>query len=248
MMPSVRFAVASFGCLRTNNSRQTALVCAGVELTQRTGRNPSYHYLSLGCSRTAEQRMLQFARSQVGKPFSNMGMARALFFPRKTHQQDWCANPTLRTTTGSLPLTPPTLATGFVPSWWRPSCSRVDYCTPPAPCPKCQSHSLYTQPTVFRSCAQVSRFKPGCSDATFAVQTVFATGGRDGQPVRASNADVASAHHLRPGVDGCGSRRRDVPLVAPGGRRAQRVAAARHLSAAGWRSARQRQPWYQTLA
>ena len=56
----------------------------GVELTERTGRNPAYTYLSLGCSKAAEQRMLSFARAQVGKPFSNMGMARSLLFPRAT--------------------------------------------------------------------------------------------------------------------------------------------------------------------
>lgn len=89
----------------------------GVELCQRTGKNPgtlhpplyahtaplpvqlmafrsvfaAYSYLSLGCSAVSTQRMLQFARAQVGKPFSNLAMARALFFPRKTHGGDWCA-------------------------------------------------------------------------------------------------------------------------------------------------------------
>jgi hypothetical protein len=65
----------------------------GVELCERTGRNPQvrrklhalhgacahdffawpqYTYLSLGCSKNAEQRMLKFTREQVGKPFDNM--------------------------------------------------------------------------------------------------------------------------------------------------------------------------------
>jgi hypothetical protein len=36
--------------------------------------------------------MLAFARAQVGKPFSNMGMARSLLFPRKTlHDSFFCA-------------------------------------------------------------------------------------------------------------------------------------------------------------
>ena len=56
----------------------------GVELAQRTGRNPAYTYLSLGCSKAAEARMLNFASRQVGKPFSNMGMARSLVWPRAT--------------------------------------------------------------------------------------------------------------------------------------------------------------------
>lgn len=64
----------------------------GVELCERTGRNPQYTYLSIGCSRAAEQRMLAFARAQIGKPFSNMGMARSLLFPRKTsHESFFCA-------------------------------------------------------------------------------------------------------------------------------------------------------------
>ena len=56
----------------------------GAEICERTGKNPQYTYLSLGCSKAQEQRMLNFARAQVGKPFSNMGMARSLFFPRTT--------------------------------------------------------------------------------------------------------------------------------------------------------------------
>lgn len=64
----------------------------GVELTERTGRNPAYTYLSLGCSKASEQRMLSFARAQVGKPFSNMGMARSLLFPRATDNRTYyCA-------------------------------------------------------------------------------------------------------------------------------------------------------------
>ena len=44
----------------------------------------AYTYLSLGCSKAAEQRMLNYARAQVGKPFSNSGMARSLIWPRTT--------------------------------------------------------------------------------------------------------------------------------------------------------------------
>ena len=56
----------------------------GVELVQRTGLNPSYSYLQLGCSRQAECAMLAYARSCVGKPFSNVGMARSVIMPRTT--------------------------------------------------------------------------------------------------------------------------------------------------------------------
>ena len=48
-------------------------------------RNPQYMYTQLGCSKRAEQRMLHYARTQcVGKPFSNVGMARSLLWPRQT--------------------------------------------------------------------------------------------------------------------------------------------------------------------
>ncbi len=63
----------------------------GVEVTQRTGRNPAYTYLSLGCSRAQERRMLHFAHAQIGKPFSNLGMCRSLLLPRRTTGDSWCA-------------------------------------------------------------------------------------------------------------------------------------------------------------
>lgn len=56
----------------------------GVELTSRTGRNPSYSYLQIGCSHKQLQRMMHFATNAVGKPFSNWAMARSLFLPRRT--------------------------------------------------------------------------------------------------------------------------------------------------------------------
>lgn len=43
-----------------------------------------YTYLSIGCSNAQRDNMLRFARAQIGKPFSNFAMARALFFPRTT--------------------------------------------------------------------------------------------------------------------------------------------------------------------
>lgn len=57
---------------------------AGVELTSRTGRNPQYSYLSIGCSKRAENAMLAYAQSVVGRPFSNYGMARSVIYPRTT--------------------------------------------------------------------------------------------------------------------------------------------------------------------
>ena len=56
----------------------------GVELCNRTGMNPQYTYLQIGCSKKQESDMLKTARSFVGKPFSSMAMARSLVWPRKT--------------------------------------------------------------------------------------------------------------------------------------------------------------------
>lgn len=53
---------------------------------------PQYSYLSLGCSKRAETAMLNYARSLVGKPFSNVGMARSILYPRKTDEESFfCA-------------------------------------------------------------------------------------------------------------------------------------------------------------
>lgn len=75
----------------SNQSNQITNVCRifndhiGVELTQRTGRNPSFVYLQVGCSKAQEQRMLAFARQQVGRPFSSSAMIRSVTFcPRRT--------------------------------------------------------------------------------------------------------------------------------------------------------------------
>ena len=61
----------------------------GVEVAERTGINPSYSYLQLGCSKRQEQAMLNFAKAQIGKPFSQSGMARSLFWPRKSDGKSW---------------------------------------------------------------------------------------------------------------------------------------------------------------
>jgi len=63
------------------------------ELVERTGRNPQYVYQQLGCSKNAVTRMLHYARTRcVGKPFSNMGMARSLLWPRHTDSSSFfCA-------------------------------------------------------------------------------------------------------------------------------------------------------------
>ena len=70
-------------------------MCAqvGVELVERTGRNPQNLFIQLGCSKMAEQKMLHYVRTQcVGKPFSNYAMVRSLFWPRETtHESFFCA-------------------------------------------------------------------------------------------------------------------------------------------------------------
>ena len=59
------------------------------ELTQRTGKNPNYQYVQIGCSQRATAAMLQFARAQVGKPFSSTGMFRSMVWPRTTDGSSW---------------------------------------------------------------------------------------------------------------------------------------------------------------
>ena len=64
----------------------------GCELTHRTGKNPNYQYVQIGCSQRAVSAMLQFARAQVGKPFSSIGMFRSMVYPRTTTGDSWyCA-------------------------------------------------------------------------------------------------------------------------------------------------------------
>ena len=65
----------------------------GVELTNRTGKNPNYQYVQIGCSRKATQAMLSWASRQVGKPFSSSGMARSILWPRTSTGDSWyCAS------------------------------------------------------------------------------------------------------------------------------------------------------------
>lgn len=64
----------------------------GVELTERTGYNPSYSYVQIGCSKSAERAMVNWARGQIGKPFSTSGMAWSLIWPRQSDGRSWyCA-------------------------------------------------------------------------------------------------------------------------------------------------------------
>ena len=64
----------------------------GVELVSRTGLNPLNSYIEVGCSKAAEERMLDFGRAMVGRPFSNYGMVRSVIWPRTTdHRNFFCA-------------------------------------------------------------------------------------------------------------------------------------------------------------
>lgn len=82
----------------------------GVELVERTGRNPQNLFIQLGCSKMAEQKMLHYVRTQcVGKPFSNYAMARSLIWPRETnHTSFFCAgaHARFRETTLRCPSSP----------------------------------------------------------------------------------------------------------------------------------------------
>ena len=69
------------------------LVQVGVELVERTGRNPQNVFIQLGCSKMAEHKMLNYVRNTcVGKPFSNYAMVRSLVWPRETDNSSFfCA-------------------------------------------------------------------------------------------------------------------------------------------------------------
>jgi hypothetical protein len=64
----------------------------GVELISRTGLSTRNSYIEVGCSKAQEERMLAFARSVVGRPFSNAGMFRSILWPRRTTNESFfCA-------------------------------------------------------------------------------------------------------------------------------------------------------------
>lgn len=64
----------------------------GVELVDRTGKNPAFIYLQLGCTKAAENQMLAFAQRQVRKPFSMTAMVRSIVWPRTTTGENFfCA-------------------------------------------------------------------------------------------------------------------------------------------------------------
>ena len=73
--------------------RARARAQVGVELVERTGRNPQNLFIQLGCSKMAEQKMLHYVRTRcVGKPFSNYAMVRSLVWPRETDDSSFfCA-------------------------------------------------------------------------------------------------------------------------------------------------------------
>ena len=99
----------------------------GVELVERTGRNPQYVYLQIGCSKAAERRMLHYARTQcVGKPFSNIGMARSLLWPRHTDNSSFfCAGTPARL---PPPVPPPPRRFSLAPA----SSARAQSWSPPS--------------------------------------------------------------------------------------------------------------------
>ena len=62
----------------------------GCELASRTGKNPAYTYLQLGCSKKQELAMLAFAKACVGKPFSQSAMVRHMAKENKRKQLFLC--------------------------------------------------------------------------------------------------------------------------------------------------------------
>ncbi|MGZ0214203.1 MAG: hypothetical protein ACKVI4_17125 [Actinomycetales bacterium] len=97
--------------------------CRAQELTQRTGKNPNYQYVQMGCSANAVHAMLQFARAQVGKPFSSVGMFRSMVYPRTTDGSSWYVLP-FRLHTNCI-LSGQTHLAGTAPSWSRPASRRA---------------------------------------------------------------------------------------------------------------------------
>ena len=108
----------------------------GVELTQRTGRNPAYTYLSLGCSKAAEQRMLQFARAQVESPSQTLAWRdRSSRRARATSNSNWfCAELVVRACRKAVSCRP-------TPTLVQLPHTRCTRCTanrpPPLPTPMC---------------------------------------------------------------------------------------------------------------
>lgn len=63
-----------------------------AELVSRTGRNPNFSYVQIGCSKNQELKALAHARSLQGKPFNFLAMIRSVVYPRTTTGQDFfCA-------------------------------------------------------------------------------------------------------------------------------------------------------------
>lgn len=59
---------------------------------QRLVPPAAYTYVQLGCTKEAEVAMLRYARTCIGKPFSNIGMARSILWPRQTDESTFfCA-------------------------------------------------------------------------------------------------------------------------------------------------------------
>jgi hypothetical protein len=92
----------------------------GCELVQRAGKNPQFIYLQLGCTKAQEVAMLNYAKRQVGKPFSRIGMLRSLVCPRASDESSWCVLPCSPgfEPTPNLPASSmTTTAAGFARSW-----------------------------------------------------------------------------------------------------------------------------------
>lgn len=83
--PHVEMAIGS-SVGNTGEMQNVLRIFSGenVELVCRTGRNPNFSYVQLGCSKLQEQKALSYARSVVGKPFSMVGMIRSVVYPRST--------------------------------------------------------------------------------------------------------------------------------------------------------------------
>jgi hypothetical protein len=73
-----------------------AHLCDSDDCTTHHTHCRRYSYLQLGCSKTQEQKMLRFAKSCVGRPFSGTAMARSVIWPRKTTNVNFFCAGTMR--------------------------------------------------------------------------------------------------------------------------------------------------------
>ena len=91
--PHVELAIGS-GLNKSGEMQNVLRIFSGetVELVSRTGRNPNFSYVQIGCSKQQELKALEHAKSLQGKPFNLLAMVRSVVYPRTSTGNDFfCA-------------------------------------------------------------------------------------------------------------------------------------------------------------